>query len=56
MSTNPLSETCQPVGNWHTARTVTATDRREDEPCECGTPGCSVNHTASDPDASCETW
>lgn len=30
-----------------------AWDRAEDEPCERGTPGCSVRHTR---DSECQTW
>jgi hypothetical protein len=35
---------------------VTEDDRDETEACEANTPGCAVNHTASDADASCEGW
>jgi hypothetical protein len=35
---------------------VTADDREESESCEAGTPGCSVNHTASSPSATCACW
>lgn len=35
------------------ARTI-ATDRAEDEPCQTGTPGCCIDHSADD--GSCETW
>jgi hypothetical protein len=35
---------------------VTATDRDESEACECGTPGCSVDHSRSHDDAQCEGW
>jgi hypothetical protein len=38
-----------------TAPTVVIADRNEDEPCERGTVGCAVNHTASG-NAGCETW
>jgi len=31
-------------------------ERRESDPCDAGTIGCSVNHSASGFDASCETW
>ena len=39
-----------------------ATDRAEDEPCERGTYGCCINHTAEHgttsrrDDQGCETW
>ena len=36
--------------------TVYANDRDESEACEAGTPGCSVDHTRSAADTSCETW
>ena len=32
----------------------TAWDRDETDPCERGTPGCSVRHTTRDGD--CATW
>lgn len=35
---------------------VTAWGREERDACEAGTPGCSVNHTASATGTSCETW
>jgi hypothetical protein len=38
------------------APTATAWGRAEDEPCERGTVGCSVDHTASGHDSHCETW
>lgn len=41
--TNPQAPTADPV----------ATDRREDEPCQRGTIGCSVDHKSDSP---CETW
>jgi hypothetical protein len=40
-------------------RFVLATDRAEDEPCERGTVGCCVNHTATHAHPmhdNCETW
>jgi len=36
--------------------TVYADDRDEHDSCEAGTPGCSVDHTHSAPDTSCEGW
>ena len=33
---------------------VYAEDREETDPCECGTVGCSVDHSKCDHD--CETW
>jgi hypothetical protein len=32
-----------------------AWDREETEPCEAGTPGCSVRHCPDGPD-ECQTW
>jgi hypothetical protein len=31
-------------------------ERRETDPCEAGTVGCSVNHNASGFDVNCESW
>ena len=37
-------------------RIIYATDRPESEPCQAGTPGCSVDHTHSASGTSCEGW
>lgn len=34
---------------------IYAEDREETEPCQKGTPGCSIDHDADD-NESCETW
>jgi hypothetical protein len=36
--------------------TAYAHDRDEADTCEAGTPGCSVSHTRSTGDVSCECW
>jgi len=38
---------------YSTTRFAVATDRREDEPCQAGTPGCCVDHKGGE---RCETW
>ena len=43
-------------GRTNPMTTTYATDRSENEPCERGTVGCSVNHTATGLDSQCETW
>lgn len=39
---------------------IVAWDREEHEACECGTVGCSIDHTAEDArgdrNGGCETW
>lgn len=35
--------------------TIYATDRAETDPCQCGTPGCCVDHLPGT-DTDCETW
>ena len=41
---------------------ITAWDRDEEDPCEAGTPGCSVDHTAErnrdgdKQERGCDTW
>lgn len=65
--THALDRTCtepHPTDAWEDiphpvcacAGLVYAADREESESCERLTPGCSVNHTASTPDTSCEGW
>jgi hypothetical protein len=36
--------------------TVYADDRDPADSCQAGTPGCSVDHTASGRGVSCQTW
>lgn len=36
--------------------TPVAWGRAEDEPCQAGTIGCSVDHSAPGGDVPCETW
>lgn len=35
---------------------VIAHDRTHTDPCQRGTTGCSINHTAERTSGSCETW
>jgi hypothetical protein len=35
---------------------VVAEGRQAEEPCEAGTVGCCMNHTASPAGTACETW
>jgi len=45
----------QPPGwpEWIERDEEVATERAETDPCERGTPGCSVRHTR---DSECQTW
>jgi hypothetical protein len=38
------------------AQTPVAWDRKETDPCQRNTVGCSVDHEADGGDTGCETW